>query len=275
MSLFPFMSMIRKALDAVRARVPETVERPTEVEASEGPLLLVDCYWGDHGKRPNFRAVAGHRCEPLPDGRVPRYAGVIIKATEGTVYRHRDWFLDNWKRVAEAGGERYGRDWFRGCYHFLNFPLDGRKQAEYYVRSVEAVGGWREGDILPIVDVEWNERNQATKSAQIVKCCADFADRVTELTGRHVIMYGGRAVQQERGIDLTHGISTWWNASYTRKMRRGPLRTIDLWQYAGDDPPAFKKLPWGIEGFGKGDTSVYIGPDGLEGFRRRLVRGEF
>ena len=38
---------------------------------------------------------------------------------------YEDWFKQCWKDLRSVAGTRYGVDFFRGCYHFLQITQDG------------------------------------------------------------------------------------------------------------------------------------------------------
>lgn len=263
-----FASALRRALDAFATVKAHVAEPPPVVE--EGPPLVVDCYWQDLGKRPAWDAVVG-------DG---RYVAAIIKCTEGTTYRHVDWFALNWPRIKSAGRDRYGSSWFRGAYHFLRFDVPGAPQADYYVRTMRAAVWDGANDLLPIVDVELSPGNRGASKRQVVEVTHAFVERVRELTGRVCILYGNGAMR-DLGIRDRMGCRWLWIPRYTSVLPRfvyeragWSLQDVPLWQYAGDEGQvAFKKLPHGIARFGVTDTSVYLPGDGVAGFRRRLVEG--
>lgn len=191
--------------------------------------LLVDYYAGD--KRPDLAAVAADS----------RYAGAIVKATEGLYYDGGEWFEREWASARAQKG--YGDTWLRGCYHFLKFNQDGAKQADYYLKAVDAAGGWAKGDLWPIVDVELGgERNsnRLASASQVIDRTTAFARQVTLVTGRQVMLYGNGAM---RDLSITDrmGCSWLWCPRYTPTLpamiyqRAGwTLEQLVLWQYAGD-----------------------------------------
>jgi hypothetical protein len=239
--------------------------QPGEASAADDPgppYLLVDLYPGDEGPAPPFDVLA----------RTPGFFGVIIKATQGTSdwYNDSGWFKRNWPRVKDAGGDRYGTTWLRGAYHFLNFWQDGAKQADAYLTAVDHAGGWGEGDILPIVDVEQGgERNPNRKATaqQVEDCTTAWAEAVKERTGRRICLYG-RGAMRELGINSKMGCDVVWNPAYTAIMVTNglfPAWTLDdiaLWQYCGDGDAAFAKLPHTIAGFGDGKVDISVHIDG-------------
>lgn len=221
------------------------------------PILLVDLFHGDLGKLPDFAAVVA----------APGYAGAILKATEGTAYAKASWLVANWPRVRAAGGARYGVSWFRGAYHFLRFGEDGAAQADFYLATIDAAGGWAEGDLLPIVDVELGgdtHPNRKASAQQIVDRTRAFTARVTARTGRDVILYG-RGAMRDKKITDHMGCRWLWNPSYTALMKRETIERVGwtvpevaMWQYCGDGDGHLAGYPTSVPGFGEVDISVFL-----------------
>jgi GH25 family lysozyme M1 (1,4-beta-N-acetylmuramidase) len=223
----------------------------------KNPILLVDLYHGDKGKLPDWSAVVA----------APGYAGAILKATEGTAYPKESWVIANWPRVKAAGGARYGVGWFRGAYHFLKFNLDGTRQADYYLKTIEKAGGWDEGDLLPIVDVELGadtNSNRKASAQQIIDCTSAWSGRVKAKTGRDVILYG-RGAMRDKNIKHHMGCKWLWNPSYTSLMKKATIERVGwtvpevaMWQYCGDGTAFLKGYPKSVPNFGEVDISVFL-----------------
>jgi GH25 family lysozyme M1 (1,4-beta-N-acetylmuramidase) len=200
--------------------------------------LLVDYYEKD--PVPDLSAVSSN----------PRYVGAIIKASEGLYYGGKDWFPDQWSSIHEQVG--YGNTWFRGCYHFLKFNQDGVEQADYYLQTVEAAGGWDKGDLWPIVDVELGSEtnsNRKAKAPQVIECTKTFAERVTKVTGRQVMLYGNGAMR-DLSISDRMGCDWLWCPRYTATLpsfiyeRAGwSVEQLVMWQYAGDGTGILPNYP--------------------------------
>jgi GH25 family lysozyme M1 (1,4-beta-N-acetylmuramidase) len=246
---------------------------PASSEAKDpdraGRFLIVDVYPYDLAGKPNWPALVA------ASDATNEYVGAILKATEGTtdiILKNNpypslsSWFRAQWKAERDAGGDRYGIDWFRGAYHFLKFNQDPGKQAEFYVRTIAAAGGFEHGDISPIVDVELGSAtnsNQNATTQQIIDCTSAFAARTRQLTGRKIVLYG-RGAMRDKGIASKMGCDVVWNPSYTSKMVTNgliPPWTIDdlaLWQYTDGEVDALPGYPIRVPGFGAVDLSVYI-----------------
>jgi hypothetical protein len=237
------------------------------------PYLFIDLYPLDLGPKPPWSVPA----------RTPGYVGAILKAMEGTGYNDKGWFKANWAALRDAGGDRYGESWFRGAYLFLRFAVSGADQADAFMRAVDGAGGFDSGDVLPAIDVELGgEKNPNRKASaqQIIDCTTACAERLKDITGRRVMLYG-RGAMRDKGITDHMGCDVVWNPAYTSTMVRNGLQSWDLddivlWQYCGDGNAAFPKLPHNVPGFGHGkvDISVYIQgaqkPD-MDTLRERLI----
>ena len=221
----------------------------------EPPFLVADQYPLDSGPHPPWTTLVD----------APGFVGAILKAWEGLQYNDGGWFTNNWPAVRDAGGDRYGDSWFRGAYLFLKFAADGAAQADAYLRVVDKAGGWDQGDIIPVVDVELgSETNSNFKASpqQIVDCTSACADRIRSETGRRVMLYG-RGAMRERSITDHMKCDVVWNPSYTAHMVTNGLQSWDLedivlWQYCGDNKGFVADLPTSVPGFAKLDISVYI-----------------
>ena len=235
------------------------------------PYLIVDLYSGDDGRltggRPNWSVLA----------QTSGYVGAILKAWDGVSFNDGGWFKRNWPALRDAGGDRYGKTWFRGAYLFLEFARDGAAQADAYLAAVDAAGGWDSGDILPIIDVEQGGEgrpakdghpavpphpNRSASKQQIIDCATACADRIREQTSRRVILYG-RGAMRDLGIVDKMGCDLVWNPAYTAIMpmhglEAWTLEDVVLWQYCGDGQAAIGTLPHNVPGFGACDISVFV-----------------
>lgn len=229
--------------------------------------LLVDAYAGDGPKDWTTLAAAG-----LP------WAGAWIKATQGVTYNGGTWFRTNWTAVRLAGERagRYGESWFRGCYHYLNAGLDGDAQATYYLKTVEAAGGWAKGDLWPIVDVERADQTVTLSRSRVIDCVSIFTDRIRKELGRSTMLYGGSWLA-ELGITSHMGCEWLAVARYTPTLPRmvyerigWPLEKLVLWQYCGDGFGQLARYPREAPGCGKVDISAVVLAGGLTALRSHL-----
>lgn len=232
------------------------------------PFLIADASsW--QGEDPPWKIIEQH-C-----------VGLILKATQGVHYAP-DWFVRHWRRVRDVGGARYGKTWFRGAYHFLDFTKSGKQQAEVYLAHVQKAGGWDHGDMMPIVDVERGGHNADATAKQVVDCTEEFVSQVWYELGLETILYG-RGAMRDLAIRSRMGCKAVWNPGYTATMPTSgllPTWSVDdvaLWQYtdgtSGD--ASVHKLPLRLPGWTGGlDLSVYV--DGakkptIERLRERLL----
>jgi lysozyme len=229
--------------------------------ADEPDLIFIDYYQGDPA--PDLGVVSADK----------RYVGAIIKATEGVHYDGGTWYKRQWPSVRDQEG--YGDTWLRGCYHFLKFNQDGAAQADFYLKTVDAAGGWDTGDLWPIVDVELGGEQNSNRTAtadQVIECTTNFAGRVKEATGRQVMLYGNGAMR-DLHISDRMGCDWLWCPRYTSALpafiyeRAGWTRDeLVLWQYAGDGTGLLSGYPTATPDGKKIDHSVLV----LSGGRERV-----
>lgn len=230
--------------------------------------------------------------------------GCYVKASEGLGWgaRNEQWFRDCWRQMRQVGGDRYGVDWFRGCYHFLRFDQDGAAQADYCLNLIESAGGWDSGDLMLWVDVEeggqghWADdpkthvhrklediKDPAEKrrlAASITKCVTAFVSRVkARYPGMRVGVYG-RGVFRDLGMtNARFGADAACNPAYTHDMPSmaqygWPLEDIVEWQLCGDGEVYASGYPSQIPGWGRTDYSTVINGSrrvGLVDVRRRCL----
>lgn len=219
--------------------MPAPQERPTSPATPSIKPLFVDVY------REDTSGDEEHEWKALIAKGAP-WHGAILKATQGTAYR-LDWFRKFWPLLKSLAGERYGVDWFRGAYAFLNLTQSGVKQAEYFLRAVDAAGGWSSGDLWPFLDVELGNdgkngkpkgANWAASKSQIVDCTLSAAEFIKARTGREVGLYGNGAMR-DKGIRSKMGCSHLWLPRYSKSvpsdiLTRAGWNQMAMWQYAGD-----------------------------------------
>jgi GH25 family lysozyme M1 (1,4-beta-N-acetylmuramidase) len=208
------------------------------------------------------------------------FNGAILKATDGVSLPDcEQWFVQSWEQVRGAAGDRYGRDFFRGAYHYLEFFDDGAAQAEHYLDVVEQAGGWQPGDLWPIVDVErgrTTSRNFAADGARVEDCVDAFAATIRQQLGptTPLVLYAG-GVFRDLGINLAGTCSYLWAARYGHQVGSfeaygWPDEKIVLWQYT-DGTYNYTGQPSSAPGLGASDLSVYR-PGDLATLRRTLIR---
>jgi GH25 family lysozyme M1 (1,4-beta-N-acetylmuramidase) len=227
--------------------------------------LIVDCYSGDGPKDWAALSAAG-----------PPWHGVILKATQGTYYRDTAWLAPNWRAVRAAGGGRYGVDWFRGAYHYLDVRQDGAAQADAFLGAIDYAGGWGVGDLLPMCDVERAGQRETTTSQQVVDCVSAFVARVHQRTGRETMLYGGSWLAD---LAITSRMGCRWLAiarytptlpTYVYERIGWDREHLALWQYVGDGVGYLQGYPREAPGCGKIDISALVLPGGLDALRSHL-----
>lgn len=198
--------------------------------------LFVDLYAGD-GKK-DLVELSKHK----------EYIGAMGKATQGTYYHDAAWFSWFWQTV--AANDRYGDDWFATAYHYYDARIDPIAQADFYLKAVEAAGGWRRGDIWPVVDVERGGQRGPLVAAAIDAGVTAFVQRVEDVTGQQVMLYGGELIRS-LGITSRMGCRYAWVAEYEAQLspliytKMGfKLEDVFAWQGVGVDGPGKVSGKW-------------------------------
>lgn len=195
--------------------------------------LLIDIYSGD----------GAFHLDRVHDAGMP-WIGAVGKATQGIRFRYENWFGWFWATMAKF--ERYGNDWARGAYHYLEFGPSGRSQADAFLSTIDKAGGWGRGDLWPVVDVERGGQDPAQLTRGIVEdTTAEFAGRVREVCGRPVILYGGELVRS-LGITSRMGCELVHVARYTEALPRATYEDMGF-----DLAHLFAWQGVGVEGGGK------------------------
>ena len=217
--------------------------------------------------------------------------GCYIKASEGLGWGagNERWFKDCWQEMDDVRANRpVGSEFFRGCYHFLRFQLDGAAQADYFLNLIEQAGGWKDGDLCPWVDVEeggqgsWandpktgahrkledignnNAAERARLAGEITKCVSAFVARVKQrYPGMRVGIYGRGVYRDLRMSNARFGGDIACNPAYTAKIPPmdaygWPLADVAEWQLNGDGTVYAAGYPSKLPGWGGTDYSVVL-----------------
>lgn len=226
--------------------------------------LIVDTYAGDLDGHTNVSKLIATGAP---------WHGWMGKATQGTYYHDQAWFAPHWQAARDT--ERYGLDWFRGAYHYLDLRVDAQAQAEYYLRAIDRAGGWGHGDLWPVVDVERAGQRAGITAQQVIDKVTRWANVVHEATGQSVILYGGSYLR-ELGIMDHMGCSLLWVARYTATLPVGSYTSLGWqlselfgWQYCGDGVGALAGYPL-TSPIGKVDISAVTLPDALKFIRNKM-----
>jgi GH25 family lysozyme M1 (1,4-beta-N-acetylmuramidase) len=155
------MAFVAADVDTVQAG-PAATPRPKS-------KLITGIDVSHHNGDIDYRAVkdAGHRF-------------VFIKATQDNDFID-PMFPTNMARARAAGLAA-------GAYHFFDYTLDGREQADHFIDRVEAAGGI-DGALPPVVDVEcWAPIGPSIHAVSAARL-RDFVERVYERTGVLPLVY--------------------------------------------------------------------------------------
>lgn len=204
-----------------------------------GDPLIIDTYYGDGVKPSQWSTVA---LAGMP------WAGAILQACNGT--DASAWFVDSWEPLALAGGPRGGIDWFRGAYAYFRVrdPLYSCQQAETFLSTIDAAGGWGDCDLWPFVDVE-RVGNVNTSAQQVVDCTSTWADWILRRCGRTPVLYAG-SYFRDLGITDHCGCQMLWFPRWTATLPESAYKAIGWtraelwgWQYCGDGTAELPNYP--------------------------------
>lgn len=174
---------------------------------------------------------------------------VFLKSTEGVNHMDRD-YKRNYKLAKDA-------DLIVGTYHFYTFGMDGKKQAQYFIKKSKV----KPGDMFPAIDVEHSAINKPTSDRRKIKKTIDelkiFERELYNYYGVHPIIYTNNDCYKryiashfpdnilwmcDLDSEPTVGESKWkiWQFSHHGKVD-GVVNEIDLnyFRYSFSD---FKKL---------------------------------
>lgn len=234
-------------------------------------------------RQPLFMVDASHYQGTLPNWEAvykADYAVVGLKISQGLKYPHAGWGKINWGRVRAAAGDKFGVSRFRTGYHWASVKESPDKQVEYMLSIIDSAGGFGAGDLVPVLDLE-RGGNEGCSAKEVADWCRAFAHHMISLTGWAPILYTGSFSQDLKIDDCdTWGFAGLWAAQYGDNLDRATyeglgfgVRDLFGWQYAAGQPSGAKTihgelLPYGIPGYGKGDTTIVF----CKGFDELVAR---
>lgn len=154
-------------------------------------LVLVDIYANDFNGRPNITAL-------VSAGRP--WCGLGFKISEGTYYPdptrgQLDWLTKYWEQARIAAGPRFGVDFFRWGYQYFRVEEDAIEQGELYLKTVEAAGGFKRGDMIPMIDVETAENPPHGPPQRVIDGVTELADFFNAKLGCRPLLYAGSYIR--------------------------------------------------------------------------------
>lgn len=147
----------------------------------------------------------------------PPWHGAILKATQGAHYDGGSWFQKHWPAVKNAAGDRYGQDFFRGCYLYIDFSISPDQQVDLFMQTVDRAGGFSYGDLAPIVDVERGGQRASLTKTLVEDTTSTVVELLHAATGEPIILYGGELI---RSLEITSkmGCHFAWVAEYASHL---------------------------------------------------------
>lgn len=144
---------------------------------------------------------------------------VFMKATEGNSFTDPQFANYLWK--AKSTGHEVG------AYHFFNFCRSGETQARHFIATVS-----RRHNILPILDLEFDMRNECgKKQKEVVREINVFIKKIKKHYGRTPVLYMPVAFYKRYAAGNFKDCALW-----VRNVHGGPKlpgkRGWQFWQYA-------------------------------------------
>lgn len=155
----------------------------------------------------------------------------FLKATEGEAYTDPT-FPENW-----AGAKAVGI--LRGAYCFFHPNMDAVKQADLFIKTVQARND--NGELPPVLDLEAHDQQS---NAIIISKVKTWLDRVEQALGKKAIIYSGYYFLKDHFSEAGGGPPSWakdyplWIAQYPNSYTPGMQPTLPkgwfnwtFWQY--------------------------------------------
>ena len=181
---------------------------------------------------------------------------VYAKATQGE-HNKDGRFGEFYTRLQNLdAGQRVAK----GAYHFLSSHGDGQSQADTFCNFVEQYGGFRAGDMPPVMDMEWDVETpdgpdhwQTRSADEIIATALAFLNRVQDRTKVVPMIYTAVSWWKDREIALSQfeklKAFRLWIADYSKSSRAVedptsfPGSAVNLWQFSSS-----AKLQLGYDG---------------------------
>lgn len=138
---------------------------------------------------------------PLEELYLKEVRYVYLKASQGTGFKDGK-FANYWNRLEKVP---VAQQVHRGAYHFLSAGIDGKAQAQTFLRVLAANGGLKNTDMPPVLDLEWDkakssgpDRWTGIAPKEILANTKAWLEEVEKQTGRKPMIYTARSWWRER-----------------------------------------------------------------------------
>lgn len=148
---------------------------------------------------------------------------VYLKSTEGASHQDRD-YKTNYRMAKEAGLRV-------GTYHFFTFGIDGKLQAEHFIRNSRV----KSGDMVPAIDVEhsainkfWNDKNKREKMIAELK---NLEQALFKKYGKHPVIYTNKECYRLY-IRNNFPANPLWICDLHNEPDDGEFKNWAIWQFS-------------------------------------------
>lgn len=176
--------------------------------------------------------VSNH--QPNVDWEQVKAAGhtfAFAKVSEGLGTPDRVFGKDRWKAMRDAG-------LVRGVYHFAR-PQKGRDpkdEVREFLGLVETAGGFEEGDLVPVLDLEAFGKAGKLTPKQTLEWASGFAEEIHARVGRRPIIYTGVFWRETMGNPPDDLQCPLWLAAFVRDPKpflpnAWAQESFSIWQH--------------------------------------------
>ena len=130
---------------------------------------------------------------------------VYVKATQGVGLKD-NMFSKYWASLDALPPDK---SVLRGAYHFLSAGVDGSAQADSFIKWVEKNGNFKDTDMPPVLDLEWDvppgggidrDRWKGHSADEIMNTALAWLRKVEQRTHKAPIVYTSKAFWSDRHI---------------------------------------------------------------------------
>lgn len=198
---------------------PVAVRRPVARPAVAGARVLTGIDVSNHQPSVDWEQVRG-----------AGHTFAFTKVSEGLGTPDREFGRGRWKAMRDAG-------LVRGAYHFAR-PQKGRDpkaEVKEFLHLVELAGGFEDGDLVPVLDLEAYGKAGKLTPKQTLEWAGGFVEEMHARVGRRPIIYTG-VFWRESMANPPHNLQCrLWLAAYVKDPKPfipKAWKTFSIWQHS-------------------------------------------